>query len=84
MAGHINYEEEIKKANEKLAELRKQKEERFQESSRMTSPTVSEFIDVTRRQTEQLRNMIESSNQTNVNLEARKGMASRLKSSSRY
>ena len=79
MAGHINYEEEIKKANEKLAELRKQKEERFQESSRMTSPTVSEFIDVTRRQTEQLRNMIESSNQTNVNLEARKGMASRLK-----
>lgn len=27
MAGHINYEEEIKKANEKLAELRKQKEE---------------------------------------------------------
>ena len=62
MGGRINYEEELRKADEKLAELRKQKEERGRKASQVVSPQVSASIDVIRRQTEQLRKIVENSN----------------------
>jgi len=79
MGGRINYEEELRKADEKLAELRKQKEERGRNASQVVSPQVSASIDVIRRQTEQLQKIVENSNQANVNLAPQMGMVSRLK-----
>ena len=79
MAGRINYEEELRKTDEKLAELRKQKEQRAQLVSQIVSPQMPAGVDIIRRQVEQLRKMVENSNQTNVSLEPRMGMVSRLK-----
>ena len=79
MGGRINYEEELRKANEELDRLRKQKAESIRKISKVVSPQVPAGVDVIRRQVEQLRTMVENSNQQNVNLEPRMGMVSRLK-----
>ena len=57
----------------------KSKEERGRKASQVVSPQVSASIDVIRRQTEQLRKIVENSNQANVNLAPQMGMVSRLK-----
>ena len=79
MGGRINYEEELRKANEELDRLRKQKAESIRKISKVVSPQVPAGVDVIRRQVEQLRTMVENPNQQNVNLEPRMGMVSRLK-----
>lgn len=54
MGGRINYEEELRKANEELDRLRKQKAESIRKISKVVSPQVPAGVDVIRRQVEQL------------------------------